>query len=99
MRIAILGLTLFIFTGCVSDKNYEVANLDTVAVTSSSPVVDTTSVEYLLEKSNKNIHVASVCDKKSDSATEVIVQKTIKERQWLKQLSKITEKIVIRDTV
>lgn len=91
MRL-IAFILLIVITGC---SNNEIINDNVIADAS----VDTASVEYLLDKSNNNLHKAEICLKKSDSTAEKIVEHKIYEKQLLKQLAKQTNTIVIKDTV
>ena len=94
---AIALIILLSIIGCSNKSTYDdMVLVDSVAVNAS---IDTTSVEYLLDKSNNNLHNAEICFKKSDSVTEKIVERKIYEKQLLKQLAKQTNTIVIKDTV
>lgn len=96
MRLVALILLIAI-TGCSSNSTYnEMVIADSTAANSS---IDTSSVEYLLDKSNNNLHKAEICFKKTDSVTKKIVEHKIYEKRLLKQLAKQTNTIVIKDTV
>lgn len=95
MRL-ITFILLIAITGCSNNSTNEMIITDTVSTDSS---VDTSSVEYLLDKSNHNLQNAEICFKKSDSVADKIVEHKIYERQLLKQLSKQTNTVIIKDTV
>lgn len=96
MRL-IAFILLIAITSCSNNyTNNEIMTGDSVMADAS---VDTASVEYLLDKSNNNLHNAEICFKKSDSVAERIVERKIYEKQLLKQLAKQTNTIVIKDTV
>jgi len=79
MRIIVLIL-LVSFTGCVNKNNIETFTTDVL--------LDTTSVEYLLDKNNHNLEHAHACMKKSDSIANEIIKHEIYEDKLMKQLIK-----------
>ena len=80
MRIVVLAL-LFSFAGCTNKNNYDVETL-----TNSSIILDTSSVEYLLDKNNHHLKHAIACIETSDSIAEIIIEHKVHEKQLLKQL-------------
>ena len=96
MRLVALILLIAV-TGCSNNSTYNEMVIADSTIANSS--IDTSSVEYLLDKSNHSLNEAEICFKKSDSVAEKIVEHKIYEKQLLKQLSKQKNTVIIKDTV